>query len=57
MKLFTKIMHKFGFYDSDIRTIEVTQFDGLKYTIDVHKDDVNKEIRKNKPFAKTIKIL
>ena len=57
MKLFTKIMHKFGFYDSDIRTIEVTQFDGLKYTIDVHKDDVNKEIRKNKLFAKTIKIL
>lgn len=57
MNLWYYIKNLFGFYSSNIRTIKVVQYDGVEYSYDIDKSEVQNEINSLKPLVKLIKVL
>jgi len=57
MNLWYYIKNLFDFYSSNIRTIKVVQYDGVEYSYDIDKSEVQNEINSLKPLVKLIKVL
>ena len=57
MNIWYNIKNFFRFYSSNIRTIKVIQYDGVEYSYDIDKSEIQNEINSLKPLVKLIKVL
>lgn len=57
MNIWYKIKNFLGLYKSNIRTLKVIQNDGVEYTYEVDKSQVNNELKNLEGQVKSIKIL
>lgn len=57
MNIWYNIKNFFRSYSSNIRTIKVVQYDGVEYSYDIDKSEVQNEINSLKSLVKLIKVL
>lgn len=57
MNIWYKIKNFLGLYRSNIRTLKVIQNDGVEYTYEVDKSQVNNELKNLESQVKLVKIL
>ena len=57
MNIWYNIKNFFGLYKSNTRTLKVIQNDGVEYTYEVDKSQVNNELKNLEGQVKLVKIL